>query len=133
MLPSGPRPYEILKTLRNNAVGTQVQHGDWVEARVGVALLYRYYHVAAGAAGGCRSRGASGGSCAVVAAAASCGSSTGIAIGTAASGDDRTHQRGGQTNDRAALHEVATADFVLGIGLDQVELDRPHLAPSAIE
>ncbi len=47
--------------------------------------------------------------------------------------DDRTHERGREPDDRASLYEVATADFVLGVGLDEVKLNRPRFAPSAIE
>ncbi len=54
-------------------------------------------------------------------------------IGATTGGDYRTHEGSGKADDRAALDEVPAADLVLGVGLDEVEFNRPNVLAGAVE
>ncbi len=59
-------------------------------------------------------------------------SATAAAV-AAAGGDDGAQERQGQPDERPPPHELPARHDAFGVGLDEVELQRPHLAPSTVE
>ncbi len=114
-----------LEALRDDAVAAEVLHGDRVE-RAGRLL--------AGDLDGAARRAGAGAGRLGARAAAGAGAATAAAVVIAAAGrDDGADEGHRQPDDGRPTHELAARQDALGVRLDQIELQRSHLAPGTVE
>ncbi len=124
--------HEIFEALRQNGIRAEVEHVQRVESGVRIAGLDAGEDRSA-LASAAATRGALGGRCCVVSAARVGYVPVACVVTAATCGDDSAHERHRETDDRAALHEIAAVDLSLCVGLDEVHFDCTSVTTCAVQ